>query len=73
MSDEADDVGRLPHRQHFAVTPEVGGTLRQRVFGQRLLHAGEVVAQDDVIGCLDFESTGGDSHKSMLRSDTFRP
>ncbi len=35
--------------------------------------AGEVVAQDDVIGCLDFESTGGDRHKSMLRSGTFRP
>ena len=28
----------------LAVAPHVGGTLRQRVLGQRLLHAGEVVA-----------------------------
>ena len=32
------------HRQHLAVAPHVGGPLRQRVLGQRLLHAGEVVA-----------------------------
>ena len=33
----------------------------------------QVVAEDDVIGCFDFESTGCDRHRSMLRSDTFGP
>jgi hypothetical protein len=40
---EADDVGNLPDRQQFAVAPHVGGPLRQRILGQGLLHAGEVV------------------------------
>ena len=35
--------------------------------------ARQVVAQDDVIGGLDFESTGSNRHRSMLRSDTFGP
>jgi hypothetical protein len=26
-----------------------------------------------VVRSLDFESTGGDRHESMLRSDTFQP
>ena len=41
---QADDVFRIAHRQQFAIAPQVGRALRQRVLGQRLAHAGEIVA-----------------------------
>ena len=33
--------------------------------------AREVVAEDDMVGGLDFESTGSDRHSPILGSDTF--
>ena len=40
---EADDVLLAPHRQKFAIAPQIRRPLRQRVFAQRLFHAGEIV------------------------------
>ena len=41
---EADDVVGAPHRQQFAIAPQIRRPARQRILAQRLLHAGEIVA-----------------------------
>jgi len=44
---EADNIGAFAHRQQLAIAPQVGRALPERVFCQRLLHPGEVVAHQE--------------------------
>ena len=75
---QADDVGGIAHRQQFAIAPQIGRALRQRVLGQRLSDAGEIVAHQqrlagagqimDLIGLVALAG-----HRAFEMRDEVRP
>ena len=62
-------MSALAHRQQLAVAPHVGRPLGERVLGQRLLHAGEVVAHQQRLAGLGevVDLVGGDNDRLPSR------